>query len=138
VKTPEELAEEYLSQDEIACDAINHAAEHLVKHAFLAGYQAAKDQLVDTCDHILDMEKMVDVNYSRWISVKERLPEEGLEVLVYGKILNDISKALGVRARFRGDQEWKYTWESEDIHVYNQDDVTHWKPLPEPPKDDTE
>lgn len=70
-----------------------------------------------------------------WISVKERLPEEGIEVLIFGKVLNDISKVLGVRARFRGDQEWKYTWESEDIHVYKQDDVTHWMPLPEPPKE---
>jgi flagellar biosynthesis/type III secretory pathway protein FliH len=41
-KTPEELAEEYMSKDndKVACAAINHAAEHLVKAAFLAGYQA--------------------------------------------------------------------------------------------------
>ena len=72
----------------------------------------------------------------QWISVKERLPEEGLEVLIFGKILNDISKILGVRARFNGDQEWKYTWESEDIHIYTQDDVTHWMPLPTLPKEE--
>lgn len=70
-----------------------------------------------------------------WISVKDRLPEEGLEVLIFGKILNDFSKVLGVRARFQGDQSWKYTWESEDIHIYTQDDVTHWMPLPKPPED---
>lgn len=47
MKTPEELAMEYLDQDEIACSAIDHAAEHLVKKAFLDGYQAAKHQLAD-------------------------------------------------------------------------------------------
>jgi hypothetical protein len=91
---------------------------------------------LDSCDHIVDLSKMVDVNYSQWISVEDRLPEEGLEVLIFGKVLNDISKVLGVRARFNGDQEWKYTWESDDIHVYTQDDVTHWQPLPERPKEE--
>jgi hypothetical protein len=46
-KTPEEMAEEYLDQDKVACDAINHAAEDLVKDAFLAGYKAAQDQFCE-------------------------------------------------------------------------------------------
>jgi hypothetical protein len=40
MKTPEKMAEEYCNQDKVACDAINHAAEYLVKDAFLAGYKA--------------------------------------------------------------------------------------------------
>lgn len=82
---------------------------------FVQGYQAAQPQ---------------------WISVNDRLPEEGLEVLVFGKVLNDISKILGVRARYKGDQEWKYTWESEDTNSFDQDDVTHWMPLPDVVKEE--
>lgn len=48
-KTPEQLAasqlaEEYCNQDEVACAAINHDAEDLVKDAFIAGYKAAKEE----------------------------------------------------------------------------------------------
>jgi hypothetical protein len=102
-KTPEELAEEYLDQDEIACSAIDHAAEHLVKKAFLDGYQAAKPQ---------------------WVSVKERLPEStpmvlamctnGYELAYYG--------AYG--------QGWTNTLGTEHLNV------THWHPLPKPPKEE--
>lgn len=44
MKTPEQLAEEYLERDEIACPAIDHAAEHLVKVAFIDGYKAAEEK----------------------------------------------------------------------------------------------
>lgn len=44
MKTPEEMAEEYLDQDKVACDAIDHDAEDLVKDAFLAGYKAAEEK----------------------------------------------------------------------------------------------
>lgn len=53
MKTPEELAEEYMNQDKVACAAINHDAEDLVEAAFLAGYQAAKD-------HVVDVNKMIN------------------------------------------------------------------------------
>jgi hypothetical protein len=57
-----------------------------------------------------------------WISVKDRLPEIDSDCLVYlktGQITVD---------RFRGlhNGEWRY--------VFNF--VTHWQPLPSPPKED--
>jgi len=109
--------------------------------ASLAGYKAAQEQS-DSCEHILDMSKMVDVNscsckgiLNNWISVKDRLPKEDVAVLVYGQVLNDPPDVIGVRRRYNGDQDWKHTWESEDGFIYREDDVTHWMPLPEPPKD---
>ena len=122
MKTPEEMAERYLNQDKVVVAAINHDAEDLVKDAFLAGYQAAKDQLADADKVIL-----------QWISVKDRLPEEGQEVLVFGSLLN-APKLLGVRYKVLGDQDWKYTWQG-DGYIFKQDYVTYWMPLPEPPKE---
>lgn len=42
MKTPEEMAKEYLDQDKVVCAAINRDAEDLVKDAFIAGYKAAQ------------------------------------------------------------------------------------------------
>jgi len=103
-KTPEELAEEYLKN--------NHeyfSAKEAFLAAYKAGYKAAAPQ---------------------WISVKDRLPEEDVAVLVYGQVLNDPPDVIGVRRRYNGDQDWKHTWESEDGFIYQEDSVTHWMPLP--------
>ena len=109
MKTPEQLADEYSAGGWF----------DFRKH-FLAGYAAAQTNFPTS---------------GKWISVKERLPEEDVAVLVYGQILNDPPDIIGVRRRYNGDQEWKHTWESEDGFIYREDDVTHWMPLPEAPKE---
>jgi len=108
-KTLEKLAEEYC------------ASPH-EKDAFLAGYQAAKEE--DTCEHILDMSKMVDVN--GWISVKDRLPEKNSELLL---LMCVDGYELGYYERYTG-----YGW----TNVLGTDclNVTHWMPLPEAPKEE--
>ena len=58
---------------------------------------------------------------SEWISVKDRLPKPFESVLVFrdGKISIDYSEENG--------------WFAYD---FNGKRVTHWMPLPEPPKED--
>ena len=116
-KTPEELAEEYSQitkafQDVDLDDLSWSLISKWEAESFFAGYQAAVPQ---------------------WISVKDRLPEEDVAVLVYGQVLNDPPDVIGVRRRYNGDQDWKHTWESEDGFIYQEDDVTHWMLLPKPP-----
>ena len=64
---------------------------------------------------------------SKWIPVSERLPEQHSSVIVYRKTkrfsMLHYSNALGFHFY---DSEWG------DVTV---DDVTHWMPLPEPPKE---
>lgn len=59
-----------------------------------------------------------------WISVKERLPEEQTGVLIAVK---DCRSVIA--------QVWNGRWTDvgESGLDYEQDDVTHWMPLPEPP-----
>ena len=61
---------------------------------------------------------------SKWISVKDRLPENGAVVLGY------------MVSRDYRTIKWKnntHRWEGILID-YEKDFVTHWIPLPEPPK----
>lgn len=80
---------------------------HDLKMAFEDGYQAG-----------------VEAAQPKWISVKDRLPEEGETVLCYYE-----SDLMGVCTRLHEIWEDSYGyWESDDA-------ITHWMPMPEPPKE---
>ena len=81
----------------------------------------------------------------KWIPVTERLPEEDGKYLVFRKHTYGTETAT---LRFAKDARkvdkydfvlrWKNVWyryDSEWGHI-TIDDVTHWMPLPEPPKED--
>jgi hypothetical protein len=80
---------------------------------------------------------------SKWISVKDRLPKEDGNYLVfqqhtYGTAITTVRFAKDARKVDKYDfvRGWKNVWfkyDSEYGH-YTLDDVTHWMPLPEPPK----
>jgi hypothetical protein len=123
MKTPEEMAIEWLREEYGDTSNWTYMGQEMSLDAFHAGYQAAKDQFADSSKVM-----------PQWVSVKDRLPEEDIAVLVYGQVLNDPPDVIGVRRRYNGDQEWKHTWESEDGFIYREDDVTHWMPLPKPPE----
>ena len=62
----------------------------------------------------------------QWISVEERLPNHYEEVLVVSKLKNIVY----------------FAWYDADIsmfmghgHMWTTREVTHWMPLPEPPKE---
>lgn len=68
-----------------------------------------------------------------WISVKDRLPEDDATYLVYGRNGYGI-----VFAVYYSDGEW-LTWDEwntwDDLTNITRF-VTHWMPLPEPPKEE--
>lgn len=61
-----------------------------------------------------------------WISVKDRMPEDDATYLVYGRNGYGI-----VFAVYYGDGEWLTCDDLTNITRF----VTHWMPLPEPPKE---
>lgn len=63
---------------------------------------------------------------SRWIPVEERLPGEGDCVLVY----NGSDVELGL---YEPDTCFCHFWDGTKDMIYG---VTHWMPLPKPPKGD--
>ena len=62
---------------------------------------------------------------SKWIPVTERLPEGLKNVLAY----TDVG-SFAETAHWTG-YRWEKTWDFEVLYG-----VTHWMPLPEPPKED--
>lgn len=63
----------------------------------------------------------------KWISVKERLPEVEADILAY------IGEGSFVVCWMTHDGYWQCP-----AYLMDKDDVTHWMPLPEPPKEEGE
>lgn len=72
------------------------------------------------------------VRHGRWIPCSERLPEYGVDVLVYSKSWEDHIQVAHIQ--YDG-----IMWELSDGEFYfSQSDVTHWMPLPEPPESEVQ
>lgn len=116
MKTPDEIKKglEYLSITDIAQKV--EAAKRGLPYAY------AEDIATDALAYIQQLEAKVP----QWISVKERLPEEADEVLVFCRNGETTWTNLAHRV---GKQWWR-------VGVPMQC-VTHWMPLPEPPEEAT-
>ena len=61
----------------------------------------------------------------KWIPVTERLPDERIAVIVWS------AAGFSTTAHYIGNEgKWRVTWNHERLEA----PVTHWIPLPEPPK----
>ena len=116
-KTPEQMALEYAHKNQLYWDgeSIDHHIVASKEMAFLAGYKAGQE-------HPFQFQTKMWVDpigpQDRWISVKERLPENGIEVLVVS------------------DGETGASWhEAGEFGWAIGGTVTHWMPLPKPPED---
>lgn len=79
----------------------------------------------------------------QWISVKDRLPEIDEAVLAYARGKNDPIYKIVIASmsdrnmfdyRLKTKPYWREPWQFFDT-MY---EITHWMPLPEPPKDGDE
>ena len=69
-----------------------------------------------------------------WMSVKDRLPEERVDVLVYGNITNTSNRVCRVGMGWLNNSNVFIEERPEDISPL---DITHWMPLPNPPAEPT-
>ena len=76
-------------------------------------------------------------NDAKWISVEDELPEKGKTVLITDGVLTYVA----VLNRMNGyDFQIADDWEGVEFshNAINLEDVTHWMPLPTPPKQSSE
>lgn len=75
---------------------------------------------------------------NQWISVKDGLPEVNVPALVSNP--NAMAKAFKIMILYFDGEKWREL-NSDDGDVFESDEdswfthITHWMPLPEPPKD---
>lgn len=139
MKAPEEMAEEYTrywwpDYNDVKTCCQTHLA---TRQAFLAGYQAAKDQVADVskvmCNTTMEEIKAVDTGEitpitnlptsAKWISVKEQMPAANICVLIAQ------DKTIWVSGYCDTLKTWGWYENGETCRP------THWMPLPEPPKE---
>ena len=122
--------------DEQSCDECENR-ELCDKHdnKTLSGtYKEAADaveELQKLTDAQLDIieQYQVYLNKTRWIPVTERLPEAGERVLCYCRA--NIYEVM----KMRTDGDWVHNDQVYDS-AYMSGFVTHWMPLPTPPKEE--
>lgn len=90
-------------------------------------------------DHIGDLTNMVP----RWISVKERLPEQDQTVLLIAHGWKNQSIYVGKLCHMEPVTSWltgitskESEWEIEGWSYLKTPFVTHWMEIPEPPKEE--
>ena len=71
-------------------------------------------------------EKLISngVTVQEWISVNDRLPESGKEGVLIALRWGEVDIGWCEDGR----------WSSEFINEYEEGEVTHWMPIPQPPK----
>ena len=99
---------------------------------------------IDGCVHrrkeiIADRLIASGVTVQEWISVKDRLPDNKEHDWVLAQVVEDngymhIPRVMEYRQQRNDWFEETYGWLSEHNGVFS---VTHWMPLPQPPKGET-
>jgi hypothetical protein len=78
---------------------------------------------------MVDDSHYIDDTYiSPWTTVKDKLPDEGVSVIAYGK---DIG--IGTGYIWKCGEELFWSMDSEDLWNIDKDVITHWMPLPDAP-----
>ena len=128
----------YQDQDSEHCITSRCAAQ---KHKEIFPDKSVRD---DDCPLVeVPSTDVAEVQHGEWIPVKERLPEEKCKCLVYKKhtrlsalvsFTNDLESIDNYD--FQGQKRWGFFYYDSEYGYCESLGVTHWMPLPEPPKEE--
>lgn len=116
------------------CATLNIAAADAIE-----GPLAAKEEFKNAY-HAEHDARIEEIKRHKWISVKERLPEEDTDVLVVRKFLGvkgQVRPSTYVEIASRIGDEWVAVSDEYKISRSKHTNPSHWMPLPEPPKEET-
>lgn len=109
-------------------ETTGEAISEIEYYGGFTGRTAAVQAVSDAC--ILAVAALREQEQRRWIPVTERLPQNYISVLVY--LPGERPHPTVHEAYIGGDGEWH----SSVVYGVENEDVTHWMLLPEPPKED--
>ena len=121
------------------CDAMPETPLTKAANA-IEGLLAAKEEFKKAYHADYDA-RIEEIKRHKWISVKERLPEDDTDVLVVRKFLGvkgQVRPSTYVEIASRIGDEWVAVSDEYKISRSKHTNPTHWMPLPEPPKEETE
>jgi hypothetical protein len=81
---------------------------------------------IELLDYITDLEKQLEAE--RWIPMSERLPIPGERVIAYWDTMTG-------EAYMNKGKRWIRD-HTDIVQWFGDSPVTHWRPLPEPPKEE--
>jgi hypothetical protein len=102
--------------------------DELVKQLRNAAQWADKGLVITPNVCLEAADAIEELSKPKWIPVTERLPKEGEFVLVYGDLYPNKHDGGVIAVSKRMD--WNY-WQG----FGRERNITHWMPLPEPPKE---
>lgn len=111
---------------------LRNGAELLSHDGWAAGlFTQAADAIEKLIEVIQNHDFLKSLIKPGWIPVTERLPEIHKEVLVCNEDYGEAELGFSEVAVWDGN-DWICTWDMESrLHF-----ITHWMPLPEPPKEE--
>jgi hypothetical protein len=120
-----------MTDQEKLVDLINHVCEHHIENLLQPGGAEA------LADHLIAN----GVTAKRWIPVAERLPDikkagELIQITQTVQATDGKESYFGHFKVYKGDGSWMFVCVNEDVDLCVTDEITHWQPLPEPPKED--
>ena len=92
-------------------------------------------EALDLAIKVLEKQDVPDANTGKWISVKDRLPEEygNYLAVVDGEVTECTYSGPFIKGMING---WS-TCNANGLKWLRDEHVTYWIPLPEPPKEET-
>lgn len=103
-----------------------------------ANTQDWKDAALQAGNRISELQQRItelEALVTKWVSVDERLPEVGVKVICFGGLLTDLGFTYQTDFAVMGnDKEWIF-FEGTISDGWN---ITHWMPLPQPPKGESD
>jgi hypothetical protein len=121
-----------IERDLVKSEDVAEAIEELMSGI----WQSSKDGYFITLrDKTIDLARTALQAYQPWVSVSERLPDDGVPVLVTYIGFNDGKPHSDGVAKWSIEENayvggWLLESDSSEVTV----EITHWKPVPEPPK----
>ena len=91
---------------------------------------AQQDSKIGVSGVFIETGKITAEKDTQWISVKERLPEINKSVLVNSLDFFTTGEPVVIVGSYTG-KAWHQDWCRDDDDLI---EITHWMPLPEPPK----